>query len=190
MNFEEQLLNKINSRTKPPGSLGKLEKIAYKIGVIQQSLTPELCNPTILVFASDHGITDSGVSSFPRSVTHQMVLNFIAGGAGINVFSRQNNISLKVIDAGVDFDFHGHADIGEAKIARGTKNMLYEPAMSPDQCLLAIERGRESVREEVLKGCNVIGFGEMVSVTVLLLPCFYISSPEFLSVNVLAEEQD
>lgn len=161
MKFEQQLIKKIDTRTKPLGSLGKLEKIAYKIGCIQQSLTPQLCKPTILVFAADHGIADSGVSSCPKEITHQMVLNFVNGGAGINVFSKQHGIELKVIDSGVDYDFSNIPEVIDMKIANGTKNMLYEPAMSVEQCLQAMEKGREAVRKEFENGCNVIGFGEM-----------------------------
>lgn len=161
MNFEQQLIKKIDTRTKPLGSLGKLEKIAYKIGCIQQSLTPQLRKPTILVFAADHGIADSGVSSCPKEITHQMVLNFVNGGAGISVFSKQHGIELKVIDSGVDYDFSAIPEVIDMKIANGTKNMLHEPAMSIEECLQAMEKGREAVRAEFENGCNVIGFGEM-----------------------------
>lgn len=161
MTFEQQLLNKIDSRTKPVGSLGKLEKLAFKIGKIQQSLTPKLCKPTLIVFAADHGIVDEGVSSCPKEITYQMVMNFIRGGAGINVFARQHGFNLKVVDAGVDYDFSNIPEVIDAKIAWGSKNMLYEPAMTIEQCEEAINRGREIVRAEFENGCNVIGFGEM-----------------------------
>lgn len=157
----DQLQHKINTRTKPLGSLGKLESIALKIGTIQQTLTPELRQPAILVFAADHGITDEGVSPCPKEITWQMVMNFVSGGAGINVFSRQHNIRLRVIDAGVDYDFPEGINVENRKLARGTKNMLREPAMSIDLCRQAMEKGAECVREEYEHGCNVIGFGEM-----------------------------
>ncbi|WP_418894129.1 nicotinate-nucleotide--dimethylbenzimidazole phosphoribosyltransferase [Limibacterium fermenti] len=161
MNFEQALQHKIDSRTKPIGSLGKLEDIAFKIGTVQRSLTPELHKPTILVFAADHGIADEGVSASPKEVTYQMVMNFVHGGAGINVFSRQHGIALKVIDAGVDYDFPEGLGIINAKIARGTHNMLHEPAMSTETCRKAMDKGAEFVRKEHENGCNVIGFGEM-----------------------------
>lgn len=157
----EELQNKINTRTKPLGSLGKLEKIALQIGTIQQTLTPELKNPAILVFAADHGIADEGVSPCPKEITWQMVMNFVNGGAGINVFSRQHNIHLRVIDAGVDYDFPKNINVEDCKLARGTKNMLHEPAMSVELCQKAMDRGAELVRQEFERGCNVIGFGEM-----------------------------
>ncbi len=157
----ESLQRKIDTRTKPLGSLGKLEKIALKIGTIQNTLTPELKNPAILVFAADHGIADEGVSPCPKEITWQMVMNFVNNGAGINVFSRQHNIHLRVIDAGVDYDFPEGCNIENHKLAYGTKNMLHEPAMSIEICRKAMEKGAECVRQEFERGCNVIGFGEM-----------------------------
>lgn len=159
--MKEQLQHKIDTRTKPLGSLGKLERIALKIGTVQQTLTPELRNPAILVFAADHGIADEGVSPCPKEITWQMVMNFVNGGAGINVFSRQHNIRLRVIDAGVDYDFPEGINVENRKLAYGTKNMLKEPAMSVELCKKAMETGAECVRQEFERGCNVIGFGEM-----------------------------
>lgn len=161
MNIETTLRQKIDSRTKPVGSLGKLEEIAFQIGRIQQTLAPELHNPAILVFAADHGIADEGVSPCPKEITHQMVMNFVRGGAGINVFARQHDINLKIIDAGVDFDFPEGSGIIDAKLSRGTHNMLHQPAMSLETCRKAMEKGAEFVRQEFENGCNVIGFGEM-----------------------------
>lgn len=159
--IEQQLIHKINTRTKPMGSLGKLEAIALKIGKIQNTLTPELRNPCILVFAADHGIADAGVSPCPKEITHQMVLNFVNGGAGINVFTRQHGINLRVIDGGVDYDFPEGCGVESCKLARGTNNMLHQPAMDLDLCRLAMQKGAEYVRREFKNGCNVIGFGEM-----------------------------
>ena len=161
MDIETALRQKIDSRTKPVGSLGKLEEIAFKIGRIQQTVTPELHNPAILVFAADHGIADEGVSPCPKEITHQMVMNFVHGGAGINVFARQHGINLKIIDAGVDFDFPEGSGVINAKLGRGTHNMLHQPAMSIETCHRTIEKGAEFVRQEFEKGCNLIGFGEM-----------------------------
>ena len=159
--FTDELKNKIDSKTKPPGSLGRLEEIALQIGQIQHTLQPVLRRPTIMVFAADHGLSREGVSPYPREVTAQMVLNFLRGGAAINVFCRQNGLELYVVDAGVDYDFNGIEGLIDAKIARGTRNMLKEPAMDRAQCLAAIQKGKELVSRIYHQGCNIIGLGEM-----------------------------
>lgn len=161
MTLNEQLKHKIDFKTKPLGALGLLEDLALQIGQIQNTLTPELKNPAMLVFAADHGLTDEGISPFPKEVTWQMVMNFVAGGAAINVFCRQNGINLKVVDAGVDFDFPEGVPVVNAKVARGTRNMRREPAMTVEECAAAIQKGRELVKQETARGCNIIGFGEM-----------------------------
>ena len=156
-----QLQAKINDKTKPLGALGKLEALALKIGLLQQSLMPKLLRPVILVFAGDHGITEEGISPYPQAVTYQMVLNFLAGGAGINVFARQNGMLLRIIDAGVNADFSDQRELINAKIAKGTANFLWQAAMSDEQCFLALSHGRKLAAAEIAAGSNVIGFGEM-----------------------------
>ncbi len=155
------LQQKIDQKTKPLGSLGKLEALALHIGQIQNRLDPTLSQPTMLVFAGDHGVTAEGVSAFPQEVTVQMVLNFLAGGAAVSVFSKQHGLDLYVVDAGVNGDFQDHARLLKRKIAPGTKNFRHEPAMTPEQCEQAIAAGAEIVKERKAAGCNVIAFGEM-----------------------------
>lgn len=156
-----ELQHKIDYKTKPPGALGKLEQLALQIGCIQNTLTPQLNKPVIMVFAGDHGITEEGVSPFPQEVTRQMVLNFLSGGAAINVFARQHGIALKVVDAGVNHQFEPHPELINAKVAFGTRNFRHEPAMSSEQCLTAMRRGAQLVQQAAADGSNVIGFGEM-----------------------------
>ena len=159
--MKDQLKHKIDFKTKPLGSLGQLEDIALQIGLIQQTLTPEITKPTMLVFAADHGLADEGISLFPKDVTWQMVMNLVSGGAAISVFCRQNNMEMKVIDAGVDYDFPVDLPILSCKITRGSRNMRKEPAMTLEECQLAMQKGAEFVKAEAQAGCNTIGFGEV-----------------------------
>ena len=159
--LEGLLRKKTDTKTKPPGSLGLLEDIAVQTGLMQNTLNPEIIKPGILVFAADHGLTDEGISPYPKDVTWQMVMNFCSGGAAINVFCKQNGISLNVIDVGVDFDFPAGLPVQHAKVARGSRNMRREPAMSAEECRKAMKAGADAVREKAELGCNTIGFGEM-----------------------------
>ena len=155
------LQHRIDRKTKPPGALGRLEALALQLGLIQQTLTPRIHRPHIIVFAGDHGAARAGISAFPQEVTWQMVENFLAGGAAINVFCRQMGLGLTVVDAGVNHDF-GHRDgLVGAKIAAGTANYLDAPAMSARQRDEALARGRELAHGLAAEGCNLVGFGEM-----------------------------
>ena len=158
--LQADIQHKIDFKTKPLGALGTLETIALQVALIQQTLTPVLKKPHMLLFAGDHGITAEGVSPFPQVVTQQMVHNFAKGGAAINVFCRQHNITIDVVDAGVNGDLRT-LPIKQAKVAEGTRNFLHEPAMTAAQCEQAIARGAMLVRASAESGCNIIGFGEM-----------------------------
>lgn len=156
------LQHKIDQKTKPLGALGRLEELALQIGLIQQSLSPCLQQPTIMVFAGDHGIAREGlVNPYPQVVTTQMVYNFLQGGAAINVFCQQHHIALKVVDAGVNHDFPPHPQLINGKIAKGTQNYLQQAAMSIPECEAALEKGAALVQELHAAGCNILGLGEM-----------------------------
>ncbi|MBC7607588.1 MAG: nicotinate-nucleotide--dimethylbenzimidazole phosphoribosyltransferase [Burkholderiales bacterium] len=155
------LQQKINNKTKPEGSLGMLEVLAHQIGEVFQTLEPKIIKPNIVVFAADHGIANHGLSAYPQDVTRQMVSNFLEGGAAINVFCRQNNIALTIVDAGVNYDFPTNTNLINAKIAKGTASFLHKPAMSKTELKLCFEKGSAIVSSIFDAGCNCIGFGEM-----------------------------
>src|ERR1700744_2116816 len=163
--LRQRLQQQIDNKTKPLGALGRLEEIALQAGLIQGTSTPQLKRPHIVVFAGDHGIAVTGlVNPYPQAVTAQMVLNFIAGGAAINVFCRQHQIGLSVVDAGVNFDFDTSLFPGKLishKIGYGTRNYLEGSSMTAEELSRALEAGRSIVRDLAAKGCNCIGFGEM-----------------------------
>lgn len=159
--LEAALREKIDRKTKPVGALGRLEALAVQIGLIQQTLSPVIARPTIAVFAGDHGVTAENVSAYPSEVTAQMVLNFLAGGAAINVFARQHGIELKVVDAGVAAPLQASAELIDAKVATGTRNFLREPAMSAVACRRALDGAAELVSAWQGAGCNTIAFGDM-----------------------------
>jgi len=156
-----QLDHKIANKTKPPGALGRLESLARQVGLIQQSLTPSLSEPAMLVFAADHGVVAEGVSPYPQEVTAQMVSNFLAGGAAINCFCRLNGIRMQVIDAGVRTELPAHPALRNCKLAAGSANMTERDAMTAEQCDQALAQGAALVDELYVSGTNVIGFGEM-----------------------------
>jgi nicotinate-nucleotide--dimethylbenzimidazole phosphoribosyltransferase len=159
--ISEELQHKIDNKTKPTGSLGVLESLAKQIGTVFRTLEPKITNPNIVVFAADHGIANHGVSAYPQDVTRQMVTNFLEGGAAINVFCKQNNIALTIVDAGVNYDFATNANLVSAKIAKGTQSFLHGPAMSQTELDLCFTKGAAIVNSIFETGCNCIGFGEM-----------------------------
>lgn len=159
------LRHRIDNKTKPLGALGRLESLALQIGLARGELAPTLRQPQLAVFAADHGAAKAGVSAFPQDVTWQMVENFLAGGAAINVFARGNGLALSIVDAGVahDFSLDGtpRAGLIDAKIAAGTANFIEAPAMTAAEVEAAMARGAALAHAWADAGCDVLGFGEM-----------------------------
>jgi nicotinate-nucleotide--dimethylbenzimidazole phosphoribosyltransferase len=161
MDLQAQLQHKLNTRTKPTGSLGQLEELALQIGLLQGSTSPVLSKPTLVIFAGDHGIAREGVSAYPSEVTARMVNNFVSGGAAASVLCRLHGMDLKVVDAGVDGDLGDIPGLLRAKVGYGTRNFAVEPAMSAaelDQCLAC---GASVSADLAADGCNVLALGEM-----------------------------
>jgi nicotinate-nucleotide--dimethylbenzimidazole phosphoribosyltransferase len=162
------LQHKLDNKTKPLGSLGRLESLALQIGEILGTDSPSLQDPQMVVFAGDHGITQRGVSAFPSDVSWQMVENFLAGGAAVSVFSRLNGIALTVVDCGVKHDFLAGLPVGSQRpglqvrkavgAEQGTADSSVQPAMTPEQCQQALAHGVALVKE--LPG-NALLLGEM-----------------------------
>ena len=152
---------KIDNLNKPKGSLGRLEELGMQVCLIQQTLEPSLAHPCHLLLGGDHGIEREGVSVSPREVTWQQMINFTRGGGGVNMFCRQHGFKLRIVDVGVDYDFKDIEGIIDRKIARGTKDFLYEPAMSKGEFDQAIQVGSDLVDDCVAEGCRGFSIGEM-----------------------------
>ncbi len=161
--LRERIVNRLNNLTKPVGSLGYLEEIALKIGLIQGNVVPELPkNKRIYVFASDHGVVHNGVSAYPKEVTYQMVLNFLNGGAAINVFARHVGADVYVVDSGVDGDFEiSHPKFIKAKIGYGTADFTQGPSMTRGQAEMCIEMGRKIAMGAIKEGADLLAVGDM-----------------------------
>ena len=152
---------KIDNLNKPKGSLGRLEELAMQVCLIQQTLEPSLAHPCHLLLGGDHGIEREGVSVSPREVTWQQMINFTRGGGGVNMFCRQHGFKLRIVDVGVDYDLSHIDGIIDCKIAPGTRNFLYEPAMTEEEFDKAIQVGADLVDDCVEEGCRVLSIGEM-----------------------------
>jgi nicotinate-nucleotide--dimethylbenzimidazole phosphoribosyltransferase len=151
----------LDSLTKPLGSLGRLEDLAAQWFAICEGHFPATLSKSVYVFAADHGITAEGVSAYPSQVTQQMVLNFLAGGAAINVLARLNQVEVNVVDVGVDADLSGHAGLIQRKVRRGSRNMLREAAMSDPELEAALAVGHALAEAAYAQSRNLIAVGEM-----------------------------
>ena len=159
--LQAAIQEKIDNLNKPKGSLGRLEELAMQVCLIQQTLEPSLALPCHLLLGGDHGIEREGVSVSPREVTWQQMINFTRGGGGVNLFCRQHDFKLRIVDVGVDYDLSNVEGIINRKIARGTKNFLYEPAMTEAEFDQAIQVGADLVDDCISEGCRVLSIGEM-----------------------------
>ena len=157
----EDIQKKIDHLNKPKGSLGTLEELAMQLCLIQHTMTPKLCHPCHFLFGADHGIEREKVSVSPREITWQQMINFTRGGGGVNMFCRQYGFDLKIVDVGVDYDLSKVPGIINRKIALGTNNFLYGPAMTEDQMEQAIAVGVEMVDKAIAEGSNIVCMGEM-----------------------------
>jgi nicotinate-nucleotide--dimethylbenzimidazole phosphoribosyltransferase len=151
----------LDALTKPPGSLGVLEDIATQMVAIRQEDSTEPMRKAVYIFAADHGVTAEGVSAYPREVTRQMVLNFLAQGAAINVLAKLHHVEMNVIDVGVDADFDEVEGLLNHKVRKGTRNMLHEAAMSDGELAQALEVGLKLAAEAKARGYNLLAVGEM-----------------------------
>ncbi len=147
--------------TKPPQALGRLESLSIRLAGITGKVQPSMARKAVAVMAGDHGVCDEGVSAYPSEVTAQMVYNFVAGGAGINVLSRHVGARVIVTDVGVAADLAGVAGVRHCKVRPGTANMAEGPAMTRAEAIRALEVGIALVEEEVAHGLDLIGTGEM-----------------------------
>lgn len=152
---------RLDRLTKPQGSLGRLEEVAARYVMITGELKPTVPRGAVFTFAADHGVTKEGVSAYPREVTPQMVLNFLRGGAGVNVLARHAGVEVRVVDIGVDYDFGSVPGLISKKVMRGTRNLLSEPAMTRAQAEQSVLVGVELAAQAMQEGCGLIGTGDM-----------------------------
>jgi nicotinate-nucleotide--dimethylbenzimidazole phosphoribosyltransferase len=178
--LKEAAQRRLDSLTKPPGSLGRLERFAVQLVQITGNPMPEVPRKAVFTFAGDHGVVEAGVSAFPKEVTPQMVMNFLSGGAGINVLARHAGADVMVIDMGVDYDFKGHGPLSnggvrrdrlgegtmpegliDRKVVRGTRNMLEGPAMTREESEKCLEAGISLAGEYADRGYGLFATGDM-----------------------------
>lgn len=152
---------RLDRLTKPLGSLGRLEELAASYVAITGELKPNVPRGVVFTFAADHGVTLEGVSAYPREVTPQMVLNFLRGGAGVNVLAKHAGVDVRVVDIGVDYEFVAVPGLLARKVMKGTNNLAVESAMTRSQAEQAVMIGVELATEVVREGIGLIGTGEM-----------------------------
>ena len=157
----EEAQERQNNLTKPAGSLGRLEEVSIQLAGIFRNPLPAIKDKVIITMAGDHGVAKTGVSAFPPEVTPQMVMNFLYGGAAINALASHVGARITVVDMGVAFDFEPHPNLVDKKVAMGTQNILEGPAMTPEQAKAAVQAGIEVVTEEIEKGLDIVGTGDM-----------------------------
>ena len=158
----EKTQKRLDNLIKPQGSLGRLEELAKQIVEITRRENPPVKNKVIFTMAGDHGITEEGVSAYPKEVTPQMVYNFVRGGAGINVLARHTGTRVVVVDMGVACDLEPHQELVIKKVGYGTKNMAKGPAMTREEAIKAVENGIEAFEEEFsANGIDMVGTGDM-----------------------------
>lgn len=158
--FMARARQRLDNLTKPKGSLGKLETLAARVCAMRRDLEARVDRKVIFTFAADHGVVAEGVSGFPQEVTAQMVANFLAGGAGVNVLARHAGAAVRVVDVGVAAPVAGEGLI-DRKVRPGTANMARGPAMSEAEALAAIGVGMETAGEAIAEGAQILGTGEM-----------------------------
>ena len=161
MSLSAQLQQSLDQKTKPPGSLGQLERLAHQLGLIQQSQTPRVDKPKAFVFAADHGVCAAGVNPFPQTVTELMINNFSQGGAAMSVFCRANQIPLEIVNMGIVNAQAHWPDVRHEAIGQGTHNFAEQAAMTIEQASAAIEVGQRLAQEAVASGHNLLIIGEM-----------------------------
>jgi nicotinate-nucleotide--dimethylbenzimidazole phosphoribosyltransferase len=152
---------RLDSLTKPRGSLGRLEELARRIAIIQGRVPPRLGRKLLFVLAADHGIVQEGVSAYPKDVTAQMTYNFLTGGAAINVLARHHGVDTEVVDVGVDHEFAAARGLRDCNVRRGTANFARGPAMTRDQALRSVELGIQLVQEAASANLFLLGAGDM-----------------------------
>ena len=157
----EKAQERLDSLTKPQGSLGRLEELAARYVAITREAMAPLEKKWVVVFAADHGVVAEGVSAYPQDVTYQMVLNFLRGGAGINVLARHVGARVAVVDIGVNHDFGQRPDLIIRKVAYGTRNMAQEPALTREEAIQALLVGVELAELATSSGMDAMAAGDM-----------------------------